>query len=167
MKPAPFNLHQPRTLQETLHLLAGASNARVIAGGQSLMPMLNMRLAMPDDVIDLNGVEDLSHIREEGDEIVIGAMARQRDLEFSPLIADSVPVMHQAVLNVGHRQTRNRGTIGGSVCHMDPSAELPAMCVLLDARMVIQSARGRRVVPAREFGVGLMSTCLAPDELLV
>jgi carbon-monoxide dehydrogenase medium subunit len=167
VKPAPFHLHLPRTVQETLHLLAGASNARVIAGGQSLMPMLNMRLAMPDDVIDLNGVEGLNHIREEGDEIVIGAMARQRDLEFSRLVADRLPVMHQAILNVGHRQTRNRGTIGGSVCHMDPSAELPTMCVLLDARMVIESARGRRVVPAREFGVGLMSTSLEPDELLI
>jgi carbon-monoxide dehydrogenase medium subunit len=166
VKPAPFNLHLPHTLQETLDLLASGSNARVIAGGQSLMPMLNMRLAMPDDVIDLNGVEGLSHIRDEGEEIVIGAMTRQRELEFSRVIAERLPVMHAAILNVGHRQTRNRGTIGGSICHMDPSAELPTMCVLLDARMEIQSVRGRREVPASEFGMGMMSTCLESDELL-
>jgi carbon-monoxide dehydrogenase medium subunit len=166
VKPAPFNLHLPGTLQEVLQLLAGASNARVIAGGQSLMPMLNLRLAMPDEVIDLNGVDNLSYIRAEGDEIAIGAMTRQRDLEFSALVAERLPVLRAGILNVGHRQTRNRGTIGGSLCHMDPSAELPTLCVLLDAQMVIQSAQGRRVVSAREFGVGLMSTCLAPDELL-
>jgi carbon-monoxide dehydrogenase medium subunit len=166
VKPAPFNLHLPGSLREVLQLLAGASNARVIAGGQSLMPMLNLRLAMPDDVIDLNGVDDLSYIRAEGDEIAIGAMTRQRDLEFSALVAERLPVLRAGILNVGHRQTRNRGTIGGSLCHMDPSAELPTLCVLLDAQMVIQSAQGRRLVPAREFGVGLMSTCLAPDELL-
>ncbi|AOB31591.1 molybdopterin dehydrogenase [Bordetella sp. H567] len=166
MKPAPFNLHLPRTLQEALRLLADAPNARVIAGGQSLMPMLNLRLAMPDDVIDLNGVEGLGYIREENGEIAIGAMTRQRDLEFSALIAERVPVLRAAILNVGHRQTRNRGTIGGSVCHMDPSAELPAMCVLLDARMVVHGARGRREVPAIEFASGPMSTCLSSDELL-
>src|SRR3546814_11844770 len=88
-------------------------NARAIAGGQSLMPMLNMRLAMPDDIIDLNRIESLSYIRAEGDEIAIGAMTRQRDLEFSRLIAERLPIMHEAILNVGHRQTRNRGTIGG------------------------------------------------------
>jgi carbon-monoxide dehydrogenase medium subunit len=166
VKPAPFNLHLPGTLPEALHLLAGAPNARVIAGGQSLMPMLNLRVAMPDDVIDLNGVDGLSYIRAEGDEIAIGAMTRQRDLEFSALLAERLPVMRAGVLNVGHRQTRNRGTLGGSLCHMDPSAELPTLCVLLDAQMVIQSAQGKRIVPAREFGVGLMSTCLASDELL-
>ncbi|OZI19053.1 molybdopterin dehydrogenase [Bordetella genomosp. 9] len=166
MKPAPFNLHLPGTVQDTLRLLAGSSNARVIAGGQSLMPMLNLRLAMPDDVIDLNGVEGLSYIRQEGQDIAIGAMTRQRDLEFSALVRERLPVLHAAILNVGHRQTRNRGTIGGSLCHMDPSAELPTMCVLLDAHMVIQSQRGRREVPAREFGLGLMTTSLAADELL-
>lgn len=166
MKPAPFNLHLPGTLEEALRLLAGAPNARVIAGGQSLMPMLNLRLAMPDDVIDLNGVEGLSYIREEDGEIAIGAMTRQRDLEFSALIADRLPILRAAILNVGHRQTRNRGTIGGSVCHMDPSAELPTMCVLLGARMVVHGARGRREVPAAAFGSGLMSTCLAADEIL-
>ncbi|CAM3408976.1 Molybdopterin dehydrogenase [Bordetella sputigena] len=166
MKPAPFNLHLPGTVQDTLRLLAGSPNARVIAGGQSLMPMLNLRLAMPDDVIDLNGVEGLSYIREDGDEIAIGAMTRQRDLEFSALVRERLPVLHAAILNVGHRQTRNRGTIGGSLCHMDPSAELPTMCVLLDARMVIQSERGRREVAARDFGLGLMTTSLAADELL-
>jgi carbon-monoxide dehydrogenase medium subunit len=166
VKPAPFNLHLPNAVQDVLKLLAELPGARAIAGGQSFMPMLNMRLAMPDDVIDLNGIKDLSYIREEGGEIAVGAMTRQRDLEFSPLIAKRLPVVHAGVLNVGHRQTRNRGTIGGSLCHLDPSAELPTLCRLLDAQMVIQSVRGRRVVAASDFGQGMMTTCLAPDELL-
>jgi carbon-monoxide dehydrogenase medium subunit len=170
VKPAPFNLHLPRTVPEVLHLLGQADNARVIAGGQSLMPMLNMRLALPDDVIDLNGVDGLSHIRDEGDTIAIGAMTRQREIEFSDVVARRLPVMRAGVLNVGHRQTRNRGTLGGSLCHLDPSAELPTVCMLHDAELVIQREgqgdEGRRVVPMVDFGQGFMSTCVAPDELL-
>jgi len=166
VKPAPFALHLPGTVPQALQLLAGQPNARVIAGGQSLMPMLNMRLAMPDHLIDLNGVQGLAGIREDGGDIVLGAMTRQREIEFSDLVADKLPVMREAILNVGHRQTRNRGTIGGSLCHMDPSAELPTICALMDARMVIESARGRREVPAAEFAEGFMSTCIQPEELL-
>lgn len=166
MKPAPFTLHLPRTLPETLQLLATQSNARVIAGGQSLMPMLNMRLAMPDNLIDLNGVAGLSGIQQEGDDIVLGAMTRQRDIEFSNLVAEKLPLMRAAVLNVGHRQTRNRGTLGGSLCHMDPSAELPAVCMIMDARLIIESAGGRREIPVAGFPQGFMSTCVQPDEML-
>jgi carbon-monoxide dehydrogenase medium subunit len=163
-------LHLPQTVPEVLHLLSRFDNARVIAGGQSLMPMLNMRLALPDDVIDLNGVDGLGHIREDGDAIAIGAMTRQREIESSQLVARRLPVMRAAVLNVGHRQTRNRGTIGGSLCHLDPSAELPTACMLLDAELVIQregeGSAQRRVVPMAGFGQGFMSTCVEPDELL-
>lgn len=166
MKPAPFTLHLPGTLPETLQLLAMQPNARVIAGGQSLMPMLNMRLAMPDHLIDLNGVDGLSYVRQEGQDIVLGAMTRQREIEFSGLIAARLPFMREAILNVGHRQTRNRGTIGGSLCHMDPSAELPTVCMIMDARLVIESAQGRREVPIAEFSEGFMSTCVQPEEML-
>jgi carbon-monoxide dehydrogenase medium subunit len=166
MKPAPFSLHLPDTLPEALDMLASMSNARVIAGGQSLMPMLNMRLAMPDDVIDLNGIGSLSGIREEGGNIVIGAMTRQREIEFSPLVGKALPLLHEAILNVGHRQTRNRGTIGGSLCHLDPSAEQPTIAVAMDATLSIQGNRGSRNVPMQEFAAGLMTTCLEEDEML-
>jgi carbon-monoxide dehydrogenase medium subunit len=166
MKPAPFLLHRPATLAQALDLLAQKENARIIAGGQSLMPMLAMRLALPDNLIDLNRIAELAYIREERSEIVIGAMARQRDVEFSPLIAARLPLMREAILQVGHRQTRNRGTIGGSLCHLDPSAELPAVMVALDATLVAERARGRREIPMTRFAEGLMTTALAPDEVL-
>ena len=166
MKPAPFLLHRPETLPQALDLLAKRENARIIAGGQSLMPMLAMRLALPDNLIDLNRIAELSYIREESGGIVIGAMTRQRDIEFSPLIAARLPLMREAILQVGHRQTRNRGTIGGSLCHLDPSAEMPAVMVALDATLLAESVRGRRELPMARFAEGLMTTSLAPDEVL-
>jgi carbon-monoxide dehydrogenase medium subunit len=166
MKPAPFLLHRPATLAQALDLLARTQNARIIAGGQSLMPMLAMRLALPDNLIDLNRITELSYIREDSGAIVIGAMTRQRDIEFSPLIATHLPLLREAILQVGHRQTRNRGTIGGSLCHLDPSAEMPAVMVALDAMLVAESARGRRELPMAQFAEGLMTTSLAPDEVL-
>jgi carbon-monoxide dehydrogenase medium subunit len=166
MKPAPFLLHRPATLEQALDLLAKIDNARIIAGGQSLMPMLAMRLALPDNLIDLNRIAELAYIREESGEIAIGAMTRQRDVEFSPLIAARVPLMREAILQVGHRQTRNRGTIGGSLCHLDPSAEMPAVMVALDATLVAESVRGRSELPMARFAEGLMTTSLAPDEVL-
>jgi len=166
MKPSPFSLHLPESLSEALDLLASRDNARVIAGGQSLMPMLNLRLAFPDDVIDLNGIAELAGLREDGDDIVIGAMTRQRDIEFSPLVAERLPLLKEAILNVGHRQTRNRGTLGGSVCHLDPSAEQPTVAIAMDARLSLRSVRGERMVSMREFAVDLMTSCLEPDEIL-
>jgi carbon-monoxide dehydrogenase medium subunit len=166
LKPSSFVLHIPTTMPQALDLLAGTDNARVIAGGQSLMPMLNMRLAAPDNLIDLNRIPELAFIRDEGDEIAIGAMTRQRDVEHSPLIAARVPLMKEAILHVGHRQTRNRGTVGGSLCHLDPSAEMPTVMVAMDATLHVDSARGRRVLPMREFAEGLMTTALLPDEML-
>jgi len=166
MKPSPFLLHRPTTLAQALELLATTDNGRVIAGGQSLMPMLNMRLAAPDHLIDLNRIGELAYIRNEGDDITIGAMTRQRDVEHSPLIAARVPLMKEAILHVGHRQTRNRGTIGGSLCHLDPSAEMPTVMMALDAKLLLQSAQGSRVVAMSAFGEGVMTTVLLPDEIL-
>jgi carbon-monoxide dehydrogenase medium subunit len=166
MKPAPFELHIPQSLQEALGMVSDLANARVIAGGQSLMPMLNMRLAMPDHIIDLNGIAEMQSINEVSGTIAIGAMTRQRDLEFSALIQQKIPLMTEAILLLGHRQTRNRGTIGGSLCHLDPSAELPTVCMAMDATLVCTGAGGERLLPMQIFAEGMMTTSLAPDELL-
>src|ERR1700681_1425420 len=126
MKPPPFRYYDPRTVADAVGLLGSLENAKLLSGGQSLMPMLNMRCVLPDHVIDLNRVEGLSYIREAGGAIEIGAMTRQRELEFSDLIRTRLPLMQEAILQVGHRQTRNRGPIGGSVCRLHPSAALVA-----------------------------------------
>ncbi|MEO6928228.1 MAG: xanthine dehydrogenase family protein subunit M [Casimicrobiaceae bacterium] len=166
MKPAPFVLHAPRTVAEVLALLGNVTNAQLLAGGQSLMPMLNMRLVAPDNLIDLNRIDELSYIREEQGEIMMGAMTRQRDIEYSALVAKRLPLMTEAILNVGHRQTRNRGTLGGSLCHLDPSAEMPAIMMAYDATMVTQSARAKRSLPMSQFASGLMTTALDAGEML-
>src|SRR5579883_1615791 len=137
MKPPPFSYHDPRTVKEAVDLLARLDNAKLLAGGQSLMPMLNMRFVLPDHVIDLNRVEGLSYIREAGNALEIGSMTRQRELEFSDLIKRRLPLMHEAILHVGHRQTRNRGTIGGSLCHLDPSAELVTVAATMEAAVTV------------------------------
>src|ERR1044072_6304749 len=123
MKPPPFPYHHPKTIAEAVSLLGSLENAKLLAGGQSLMPMLNMRFVLPDHVIDLNRVEGLSYIKEVGGALEIGAMTRQRDVEFSEVVKTKCPLLHQAIMQIGHRQTRNRGTIGGSLCHLDPAAE--------------------------------------------
>jgi aerobic carbon-monoxide dehydrogenase medium subunit len=166
MKPAPFRYHAPRTLAEAASLLAELPGARLLSGGQSLMPMLNLRYVMPDDVIDLNRVEGLAHITEEQDRVRIGGMTRQRDLERSAVIARHLPVMQDALHWVGHLQTRNRGTIGGSLCHLDPAAELPAIAMLHDATVVATSVRGERLIPMAEFPAFYMTPSLEPDEVL-
>jgi carbon-monoxide dehydrogenase medium subunit len=167
MKPSSFELHAPDSLNEALALMSSLPNARPIAGGQSLMPMLNMRLVMPDHVVDLNGIASLQGIRESGGTISIGAMTRQRGLEFSTLLKERVPLAIEAILLVGHRQTRNRGTIGGSLCHLDPSAELPTICMAMDATLIATGHDGRqRAIPMREFATDLMTVSLEPDELL-
>lgn len=167
MKPPPFAYHAPRTVDAALALLADRPNARALAGGQSLMPMLNFRLAAPDDVVDLNRVEGLAGIRDAGDTIVFGAMTRQRDIEFSPLVQAKLPLLAEAIRWVGHRQTRNRGTIGGSLCHLDPSAELPTVATALDATLHIRSRAGERTLAMADFAQGMMTTALEPGELLV
>ncbi len=166
MKPAPFIYHDPQNLSEAVNLLATNENARVLAGGQSLMPMMNFRYVMPDHLIDLNKVSELSYIRVEGGSLKIGAMTRQRDIEFSSEIGKHCPLLHAALAHVGHRQTRNRGTLGGSLCHQDPSAELVNAAALLGATMHAVSRRGTRDIPFADFALAYMTTALEPDELL-
>src|SRR2546423_689146 len=139
MKPAPFRYHRPGTIDEVIGLLDTLEDARILAGGQSLMPMMNMRIVQPANVIDINRVEGLSYIRREGDVLEVGAMTRQRDIEFSDVVKDAFPLMHEAVQHIGHRQTRNRGTLGGSLCHLDPSAELVTVAAAVEATVVVAS----------------------------
>jgi carbon-monoxide dehydrogenase medium subunit len=166
MKPPRFSYHDPGNVSDVLGLLGTLQNVRLLAGGQSLMPMLNMRLAAPDHLVDLNGIAELAFIREQGDALEIGAMTRQRDLEFDERVRIRCPLVHEAILHVGHRQTRNRGTLGGSLCHLDPSAELPSAAAAMDAVLSVQSKAGRRDIPFAQFPAGLMTPALMPGELL-
>jgi aerobic carbon-monoxide dehydrogenase medium subunit len=166
MKPPPFSYHDPQTVPEVVALLGRLENARLLAGGQSLMPMLNMRLAAPDHIVDLNGVAALSYIKEEGDALAVGAMTRQRDLEFDERVRMRCPLMHEAILHVGHRQTRNRGTLGGSLCHLDPSAELVSVAAAVDAVVTVQGKGGTRDIPFVQFPAGLMTPALREGELV-
>jgi carbon-monoxide dehydrogenase medium subunit len=166
MKPAPFDYHAPRQLKEAAELLAKLPNAKILAGGQSLVPMMNFRYVIADHLIDLGGLQELRGIAVTDGHLRIGAMTRQRDLEFSADIAKHCPLMSEALRHVGHRQTRNRGTIGGSLAHADPAAELPAICAAYDATIHVASVRGMRQVRFRDFATGFMSTALQPDEMI-
>ena len=166
MKPPPFSYHRPETLAEILDLLATLEDAKILAGGQSLMPMMAYRYVMPANVIDINRVADLTSVEERDGALVIGAMARQRDLELSPLVRQRCPLLHEALLNVGHVQTRNRGTIGGSLSHLDPAAELPGVLAAHDAVLHAESRRGGRDIPMAEWSLGFMTPNLEPDEIL-
>ncbi len=169
MKPAPFAYDAPETLAEALDLLARhGDEAKILAGGQSLIPVLNFRLAQPARLIDLNRIDGLSTLGRGADGgLVIGAMTRQRELERSALVAEVTPLLAEAVPWIAHPQIRNRGTIGGSLAHADPAAELPALAVALDARFRLAKSIGDRWVAARDFYTGLFGTLLEPDELLV
>jgi carbon-monoxide dehydrogenase medium subunit len=166
MKPPPFSYHDPRTVEDAVGLLARLENAKLLAGGQSLMPMLNMRFVLPDHVIDLNKIEALSYLREENGALLAGGMTRQRDIEFSDTVKARFPLIHEAILNVGHRQTRNRGTIGGSLCHLDPSAELVTMGAAFDATVSVQGPKGKREIAFANFPAGFMTPAIEADELL-
>jgi aerobic carbon-monoxide dehydrogenase medium subunit len=166
MKPASFDYHAPRHLKEAAELLATLPNVKILAGGQSLVPMMNFRYVIVDHLVDLGRVDDLRGIAVIDGRLRIGAMMRQRDLEISPEIARHCPLLAEALRHVGHRQTRNRGTIGGSLAHADPAAELPAVCLAFDAVLHLASIRGLRSVPFREFSLGFMTTALAPDEMI-
>jgi carbon-monoxide dehydrogenase medium subunit len=167
MKPPPFHYHDPKTVSEAVGLLAQLENAKLLAGGQSLMPMLNFRFVQPDHIIDLNRVEGLSYIREVEGALEIGAMTRQRDLEFSDTVRARWPIMHEALLQVGHRQTRNRGTIGGSLCHLDPAAELVTLATGYDATLTVVGPNGERELPFAEFPVAYMTPSIGLNELVV
>ncbi|MGB0629581.1 MAG: FAD binding domain-containing protein [Alphaproteobacteria bacterium] len=166
MKPPPFTYHDPRSIDDAVALLAEKDNAKLLAGGQSLMPMLNMRFVLPDDVIDINKIGDLSYIREDGDALVFGGMTRQRDIEFSDLVAQKIPLMKEAILNVGHRQTRNRGTYGGSLSHLDPSAELPTVSMAQDAIVSVRKKSGQRDIAMADFPMGYMMPSFDLDEMV-
>ena len=167
MKPPAFSYHDPRSVADAVALLASLDNAKLLAGGQSLMPMLNMRYVLPDHVIDLNRVGGPSYIREQDGALEIGAMTRQRDIEFSDLVRKRCPLMHEAIAQVGHRQTRNRGTLGGSLCHLDPAAELVAVAAALDAKVTVAGKGGARDIDFAAFSVAYMTPALEPDELLI
>ena len=166
MKPPPFRYYDPRTVADAIGLLGKLENAKVLAGGQSLMPMLNMRYVLPDHVIDLNRVEGLSYIREAGGAIEIGAMTRQRELEFSDLIHARLPLMQEAIFQIGHRQTRNRGTIGGSLAHLDPAAELVTLGAAFDATVVVTGPNGAREIAFADYPVAYMKPAIEPNEIL-
>src|ERR1700729_1402949 len=166
MKPPDFSYHDPRPTAEPVGLLSSLENAKLLAGGQSLMPMLNMRFVLPDHVIDLNRVDGLSYIRENNGALEIGAMTRQRDIEFSDLVRERCPLMHEAIEQVGHRQTRNRGTLGGSLCHLDPSAELVSVAAALDAKVAVAGKNGARSIDFAAFPVGYMTSSIALDQLV-
>ncbi|HXF89436.1 MAG TPA: xanthine dehydrogenase family protein subunit M [Xanthobacteraceae bacterium] len=166
MKPPPFEYHDPRTLAEAVALLGRLENAKLLAGGQSLMPMLNMRFVLPDHVIDLNRVDGLSYIKEADGALEIGAMTRQYEVEFSEVVQRRCPLLHRAILQVGHRQTRNRGTVGGSLCHLDPAAELVTAAAALDASVLVAGPNGRREIAFADFPAGYMTPAIAPNEIV-
>ena len=166
MKAAPFAYHDPASLDDLIGLLGTLEDVKLLAGGQSLMPMLNMRFSQPDHVIDLNGIPGLAGISVVGGTLTLGAMTRQSTLLNSPDIATKVPVMQEALRWVGHFQTRNRGTLGGSLCHLDPSAELPTTALLHDAHLSILGPGGERQVAMQEWPLAYMMPSIAEDEIL-
>lgn len=167
MKPPKFEYHAPSTLDEAVALLAQyRGDAKVLAGGQSLLPVLNFRLAAPAALIDINRIQELAYIREDGNEILIGAATRQRTIENDALVAAKLPLLREATGWVAHLPIRTRGTIGGSLSHADPAAEYPMIALALDARMVIRGSGGTRIVPAQEFFLSYLTTALEPTEIL-
>jgi CO/xanthine dehydrogenase FAD-binding subunit len=167
MKPAPFEYFAPTTVDEALELLARfGEDSRVLAGGQSLAALMNLRLTQPACLIDLNGVEELSWVRTQPDSVTVGAMARQRAVERSPEVNNLLPALVAALRHVGHFQIRNRGTIGGSICHADQAAELPGLLLACDGWVEARSAAGTRTIRAADLFVGPFSTNLRPDEIV-
>jgi xanthine dehydrogenase iron-sulfur cluster and FAD-binding subunit A len=168
MKPPKFDYHAPASIDEAVALLARyGGEAKVLAGGQSLMPMLNFRLARPAALVDVNRIAALAYIREENGTVAFGAMTRQRTIEFSPVVAARLPLLREATRWVGHLPIRSRGTIGGSIAHADPSAEYPAVLTALGGEVVVQGPRGRRTVKAADLFETYLTTTLAAEELVV
>lgn len=168
MKPAPFEYSRPQTLDEALSVLAAhGGDAKPIAGGQSLIPAMNFRLATPAVLVDLNALADLAYVHTTDDGgLRIGSMTRHRTVERSERVERLAPLVHETMPFIAHAAIRTRGTIGGSLAHADPAAELPAVMLALDARLVVRAASTTREVPASEFFTGLFSTVLEPGELL-
>jgi carbon-monoxide dehydrogenase medium subunit len=167
VKPAPFEYHAPTTAAEAVSMLADLGDtAKVIAGGQSLVPMLALRLAVFDHLVDLGRVEELRGIERSNGSVHIGAMTTQADVERAAAVATAVPLLARATPLIGHFQIRNRGTIGGSIAHADPAAEYPAVALALDAEFEVLSTTSRRTVPATDFFTGMWTTAVRDDELL-
>ena len=168
MKPPPFEYEAPTTLESAVALLEeNQFDAKVLAGGQSLMPLLNMRLARPALLIDLARIPGFDYLEDQRDALRIGAMTRQRAIEFSPVVADKLPLLAKAIKLVGHLPTRSRGTVGGSIANADPAAEIPMVLQALDGTVVARGPKGERVIAASELFRDAMTTALAADEILV
>ncbi|MCZ6769846.1 MAG: FAD binding domain-containing protein, partial [Acidobacteria bacterium] len=168
MKPPKFEYFDPTTVQEALDLLKQyGEDAKLLAGGQSLVPLLNFRLAHPQVLIDINRIKEMDYVREANGKLAIGAMTRQRTLEVSQTIRSKCGLLTDSAELIGHPQIRNRGTVGGSLAHADPTAELTAIAKALDADMKVRSHEGERTIPAKDFFVTVMTTALEPSEMLV
>jgi carbon-monoxide dehydrogenase medium subunit len=167
MKPPKFDYHAPPTLDEALALLVRYDgDAKLLAGGQSLVPLLNFRLARPAALIDLNRIKSLAYIREHDGHVRFGAMTRQRAIEFSPVVGRRLPLLREATRWVGHLPIRSRGTIGGSIAHADPSAEYPAVLTALEGEVVVRGPKGERTLAPAALFETYLTTTLAPDEIL-
>jgi CO/xanthine dehydrogenase FAD-binding subunit len=167
MKPAPFDYVLVDSVDAAVGALArGDGDAKIIAGGQSLVPMLNFRLLRPATLVDINRIGELAFIRETADEVNVGALTRHHQIETSPVIARNFPMLARAMTYVAHLAIRNRGTIGGSLSHADPAAELPMMAMLFDAKIHITSSSGKRVTTARQFLLDALTVDLGPDEIV-
>ncbi|HYT12711.1 MAG TPA: FAD binding domain-containing protein [Candidatus Nitrosopolaris sp.] len=167
MKPARFEYHAPRSVEEVCALLASLEDAKVLAGGQSLVPLLNFRLARPAHLVDINRISNLDRIYERDGGVAVQALVRQSAVEDSELASRICPLLPAALRVVAHRVIRNRGTVCGNLAHADPASELPAVLLALNGHVVVQSTRGTRIIPASELFTSVMQTALAPDELLV
>jgi CO/xanthine dehydrogenase FAD-binding subunit len=168
VKPPAFDYLAPTSVDETLTILAELGDrAKLLAGGQSLVPLLNFRLVRPPHLVDLNALSGLAGISEQEGHLVIGAMTRQRAVELSGLVSRRCPLLAEAIPQIGHVQIRNRGTIGGSLAHADPAAELPAVVAALEGELVVRSVRRRRVLKPEQFFLGYLTTATEPDEMLV
>ncbi len=167
MIPAGFDYQRAASLDEALHLLSeGGEDAKLMAGGHSLLPLMKLRLATPLTVIDIGRIPDLSYIRQSGDSVVIGALARHHDLEFSEVAAAHAPILAYVAGKIGDPQVRHRGTIGGSIAHGDPASDLPAVCLALGATFTMVGPSGERTVAASDFFQGFLETAIGPDEIL-
>ena len=167
MKPAPFEYHAPDSIDQVLELLQEhGDTAKILAGGQSLVPAMNFRVVQPSMLIDLNRVREMDYVREE-ECLHIGAMTRERTLEHDKRIADRSPLLHEAAPHIAHPQIRNRGTIGGSIVNADPAAELPVLMLALNARLRALSVSGERWIEAQDFFIGMFTTALGPNEVLM
>ncbi|HEX6295293.1 MAG TPA: xanthine dehydrogenase family protein subunit M [Burkholderiales bacterium] len=167
MKPAPFRYHRPRSLADAIALLSQYSDSKLIAGGQSLGPMMNMRLVQPADLIDLNAVAGLDFITGKDDGLEIGALACHHQVANSPVVRKHCPLLAEAAGTIGHYAIRSRGTLGGSLAHADPAAQLPLVAATLGAEIVVNGKRGERRIAAKDFFVSMMTTALEPGEIVV